>query len=247
MNKSHEMIPSEAMGRRVHLWRYGHFGQPLVVFPSAAGMAHEWEAHEMTDALAPLINSGKLKLYTVESNVAEVFTRKEGTLDWRMQRAAAYETFVVEELVRYIREDSGGFPGPLAVTGCSLGAMYSANMVLKHPETFNYALCMSGRYDARGFTDGQDSADLYFHNPLAYVPNLNGDDLDRVRSNAHLTLVCGQGRFEEGNIEETQAFGDLLASKGISCKTDLWGRDVAHQWPWWQKQAIFHLGNRYGR
>ena len=36
MFRKHEMIPSESMGRHVHLWRYGHFGLPVLVFPSAS-------------------------------------------------------------------------------------------------------------------------------------------------------------------------------------------------------------------
>ena len=39
MAGSHEMIPSQPMGRRMHLWRFGHWGTPILVFPSAAGMA----------------------------------------------------------------------------------------------------------------------------------------------------------------------------------------------------------------
>ena len=56
------------MGRGMHLWKYGHFGPPLLVFPSAAGMAHEWEAHGMVEALEPWLETGKLKLYCTETN-----------------------------------------------------------------------------------------------------------------------------------------------------------------------------------
>ena len=41
MTARHLMLPSPAMGRRVHLWCYGETGRPLLVFPSAAGIAHE--------------------------------------------------------------------------------------------------------------------------------------------------------------------------------------------------------------
>ena len=54
----------------MHLWRYGNFGWPLLVFPSASGMAHEWDAHGMVDGLSDLIGAGKLKLYCSESNVS---------------------------------------------------------------------------------------------------------------------------------------------------------------------------------
>ena len=39
----HELIPSEAMGLRMHLWCFGHYGAPLLVLPSAIGVAHEWK------------------------------------------------------------------------------------------------------------------------------------------------------------------------------------------------------------
>ena len=76
MIRKHELVPSQAMGRKLHLWRYGHYGTPLLVFPSASGMAHEWEAHGMLDALGDFIEQGRLKLYCSESNVAEAWTRQ---------------------------------------------------------------------------------------------------------------------------------------------------------------------------
>ena len=61
MYKKHERIPSREMDRPMHLWRYGTYGLPLLVFPSAAGMAHEWDAHGMLEALGDLVEAGKLK------------------------------------------------------------------------------------------------------------------------------------------------------------------------------------------
>ena len=29
--------------------------------------------------------------------------------------------------------------------------------------------------------------------------------------------------------------------KGVSHWRDIWGRDSAHQWPWWKRQAVYHL------
>lgn len=246
MFRKHELVPSRQMGRPVHLWRYGHFGAPVVVFPSAAGMAHEWESSGMVDALADLIDGGKIKLYCTESNVAEAWTREEGDPRWRIQRHQAFERYVSEELVPYIRQDCRSEALPIAVTGTSLGAFYSANFALKFPETFNYALCMSGRYDATWLTKGFSNEDVYFSNPVAFVPNMNGDLLERVKKHTFLALVCGQGQFEGGNIEETTNLARLCEAKGIPHQLDLWGKDAAHQWPWWQRQAVYHLGSRYG-
>jgi esterase/lipase superfamily enzyme len=246
MQGTHELIPSRVMGRRVHLWRYGHFGAPLLVFPSASGMAHEWDAHGMLDALQDQIAGGKIKLYCTESNVAEAWTRRETDPAWRIQRHMLFERYVVEELVPFIRQDCHTPEIPIAVSGTSLGAYYSANFALKFPRVFTYALCMSGRYDVSWLTHGFQSQDIYFNNPMAYTPNLNGNALEEVRRHTHLVLVCGQGKWEDGNIEETHAFADILASKGISHQRDLWGTDVAHEWRWWRRQARYHLGLTFG-
>ncbi|UCF67246.1 MAG: transposase, partial [Acidobacteriota bacterium] len=91
------------------------------------------------------------------------------------------------------------------------------------------------------FLAGAGSLDAYFNNPMAFVPNLDGEMLERVRRGTHLVLVCGQGQWENGNIEETQRLADLLGDKGISHEKDLWGHDVSHEWPWWQRQAVHHF------
>jgi esterase/lipase superfamily enzyme len=246
MFKRHELIPSEAMGRPMHLWRYGHWGAPVLVFPTAAGFAHEWEVQGMVDAIADLLEGGKLKLYCTESNVAEAWTRREEDPAWRIQRHQAFERYVMGELVPFVRRDCGSARIRLATAGCSLGAFYSATFALKFPDTFSWALCMSGRYEMTGFTDGFSNLDVYFNNPLAFVANLAGEELERVRRGTRLILVCGQGPWEEGCIEETHALADLLAAKGVEHVRDIWGHDVSHGWEWWRRQVRFHLSRELG-
>lgn len=246
MRREHRMIPSQSMGRNVHCWFYGSWGLPVIVFPSAAGFAHEWEAQGMIEALSDFIYAGKVKLYTTESNVSRTLNDKESSLGERVHQLRVFEDYVVNDLVPAIREDCGSSTIRIAVTGVSLGAYYAATFALKHPEIFHYALCMSGRYDLSEFYGGHGGGDLYFNNPMAFVPGLEGDELERVRRNTHLTLVCGQGRWEDGNIEETQLLGHLLERQGISNITDLWGHDVDHAWEWWKRQARLHFGHTFG-
>ena len=241
MIRKHELIPSRSLGRRVHLWRYGHYGMPLLAFPSASGMAHEWEAHGMLETLGDWIEQGRLKLYCSESNVAEAWTRKETDPAWRIQRHQLFEAYVMRELTAFIREDCQSPEIPIAVTGTSMGAFYAANFALKQPDVFRYALCMSGRYDISWLTEGFHNEAIYLNNPMAYVPNLEGEPLERIRKNTHLVLVCGQGKWEDGNIEDTNAFAGVLAAKGISHERDLWGHDASHEWSWWKRQARHHL------
>ncbi|MEN0066548.1 MAG: alpha/beta hydrolase-fold protein [Myxococcota bacterium] len=239
----HVRLYSPELGRHVHVWTYGHFGKPVIVFPTAAGMAHEWDHHGMIHTLGPLLAAGKIKLYCTESNVAETWTNRHADAGWRVWRHQAFEAYVHKQLVPFIHHDCNGIMRVVA-TGASLGAFYAANLALKSPRLVEWALCLSGRYEARTFTSGYDSPDLYFSNPLAYVPGLHDQDLFEVRRTA-LTLVCGQGAFEGSCIDETQALAGWLADKSIPHELDLWGQDVSHEWPWWQRQVAHHFGRRF--
>lgn len=245
MFKKAHLVPSQHMGRQLYLWQHGDFGAPVLVFPSAAGMAHEWENQGMIEALAPLIGGRKIKLYCIESNVSEAWTKKDLDPAWRIGRHMAYERFINEELVPFIRQDCHTPEIPIGVTGTSLGAFFAANFALKNPEVFRYALCMSGRYDIRDFNPLQ-SVDVYFNNPLAYLGGMEGELLEKVRKNTHLDLICGRGPWEDGNWQETQRFSEMCTRKGISNRMDLWGKDVDHEWGWWRRQAKMYLGHRFG-
>lgn len=240
------MLESPAMGRKVHLWCYGHYGPPVIVFPSAAGFAHEWDRQGMFEVLGPLIAAGRAKFYCPESNVSQVWTDNTSTIAARMQRHRAYEGFVLDTLVPFIREDCRWPAAPMTAVGCSLGGTYAALFALKYPETFRQVLCMSGRYLTTELTGRHNDSDLYFNNPLAFVPGLHGEPLERLKRNTHLTLVCGRGAYEEGCIEETIALGQLLEDKGIPSRTDIWGRESRHDWDWWQRQAVVHLPRLLG-
>lgn len=240
MSARHLLLDSPALGRRVHLWAFGHFGRPLIVFPSSAGVAHEWQRAGMIDALGPLLAAGRVKIYCPESNVSRSFSG-EGSIDERMAHHHAYERFVLETLVPFIRDDCRSPHAPMVATGCSVGALYAANFALKQPETFQHALCLSGRYRASHFFGGASSADVYLSDPLAFVPNLSGAALERVRRNTHLTVVVGRGPHEGGCLPETAELGTWLHRKRIPSHVALWGDDSAHDYAWWAKQASHYL------
>jgi esterase/lipase superfamily enzyme len=240
MSARHRLLDSPDLGRRVHVWTFGEIGQPLVVFPSNAGVAHEWKESGMIDALSPLLAAGRVKIYCPETNVSRSFSG-QGSVDARMAHHAAYERFVLRTLVPFIRDDCHSPDARMVATGCSVGALYSSLFVLKHPETFAQALCLSGRYRASALFDGQSSQDVYFNDPLAFLPNLHGADLERVRRQAHLTVVVGRGPFEAGCIPETVELGRVLQQKQIPHHLALWGEDSSHTYPWWRKQAFHYL------
>ncbi len=87
--------------------------------------------------------------------------------------------------------------------------------------------------------------DFYFNNPIDYVANMEGEHLDWLRRRVHLTLVVGQGPWEDdsasGSLNSTLRLAAVLGAKGIPHELDLWGHDSAHDWPWWERQLAVHL------
>ncbi len=192
------------------------------------------------DALGPLLAAGRIKLYCPESNISQTFSG-EGPLSERMERHRQYEHFILDTLVPFIRKDCRQPDARMVATGCSMGALFSSLFALKFPEVFEGALCMSGRYRGSQYVQGGYSDEVYFNDPLAFVPNLEGAALERVRRNTHLTLVVGRGPFEGSCLPETIELGGWLQRKGIPSHLGVWGKDSRHEYTWWRRQAAHYL------
>jgi esterase/lipase superfamily enzyme len=220
---------------------YGRWGRPLIAFPSENGDAWDWERHGMVAALAPLLDEGRLKLYCVPSYDSESWTRRDLPLEERARRHGRYEWWLLARVVPFVQVDS--HTHELLLAGPSFGAYHAANFCLKRADLFPLAICLSGVYDVSVQGGGGRGDAVYFNNPMDYVAHLHGDHLDWLRRQASLLLVCGQGQWEDttGALESTRRFGSLLAEKGIRHEVDLWGHDVPHDWPAWQRQIAHHL------
>jgi esterase/lipase superfamily enzyme len=220
---------------------YGHWGRPLLAFPSQQGPAWQYEERGMIEALAPLIDGGRLKVYAVSSFDSGSWYREGLSLEERARLHGLYEDWILNQVAPFVQADSQ--TAEIIVTGVSFGAYHAANFALRHAHIFPLAICQSGVYDVSvvGWGDRGDS--VYFNNPADYVANLDGDHLDWLRSRASLLLVCGQGQWEDttGALESTNRFAQLLGSKAIRCELDLWGHDVPHDWQSWRAQLAHHL------
>ncbi len=247
MLKRHERIYSPAIGYEMDVLAFGHYGAPVIAFPSGGGQFYDFENNGMIAALTSLIDGGKIKVYCPGGLDNESWLNQGADPHWRAVRHNSYQDFILSNLVPTIRYDCGTPDIRIALTGCSLGAYHAVNFALKFPHIFNYALGMSGRYNIEA-TCGQQSGseEIYFNNPLAYVYNFHGDALEHVRHNTHLALVCGQGAWEDKCLHDTHRLADLLGKKGISHERDIWGHDVEHHWYWWRRQIVHHFGKSFG-
>jgi esterase/lipase superfamily enzyme len=222
---------------------YGHFGRPFLVFPSEQGRAWDWESNGMIDAVRPLLDDGQVKLYCVDSYDGASWSNQSIPLEERARHHGGYEAWVLDQVLPMIHADSGG-PQEVATMGCSLGAFHSLLFGLRRADVFPLALGFSGNYDASSWHGWGERGDaLYFANPVDFVPNLNGDHLDWLRSRLSVLLVVGQGQWEDstGALPSTRHMAGLLQDKGLRCELDVWGHDVPHDWPSWRNQVAHHL------
>jgi esterase/lipase superfamily enzyme len=242
MRRDHYTVESPEIGAGGVL-AYGHYGRPLLVFPSDGGQCSDFEDRGMVAAVADLIEAGRVKLYCVDSYDLSSWRNESLSLEQRAVQHGRYERWVLDQVLPLVYQDCGG-PTEVMVTGCSFGAYHAANFALKRADLFPLALGMSGVYDVAVVGGGWERGDgVYFNNPMDYMANAEGDHLDWLRGRVHLVLVCGQGMWEDttGALESTRRFADLLAAKGVSHELDLWGHDVPHDWPSWRAQLAHHL------
>jgi len=223
---------------------YGHYGRPVLAFPAEQGRAWDHENNGMVAAVADLIDAGRIKLYCVDSGDAHSWSDRSLPIEERARRHDGYERWILDAVVPWITRDCGG-AGEIIATGPSLGAYHAANIALRHADIFPLAVCLSGNYDPTAWSAwGEPGEATYFHNPMAYVANLHGDHLEWLRGRVSLLLVVGQGAWEvhpTGALPSTHAFAARLAERGLRHEVDVWGYDVAHDWPSWQAQWRHHL------
>ena len=243
MNTQTAELWSDAIGAAGTVIRYGHWGRPVLVFPSEQGRATDFEGNGMLDAVAGLVEAGRVKFYCVDSNDASSWSNRDIPLEERARRHGSYEAWIHESVLPWIYADCGG-EAEVATLGCSLGAFHAANFALKRADRFPLALCLSGNYDPSAWNGwGERGTGTYFNNPIDYVDHLHGDHLDWLRGHVSLRLVCGQGQWEDttGALPSTKKLAGMLGDKGIPHELDLWGHDVPHDWPSWHAQFAHHM------
>lgn len=235
---------SERLGREVTVARWGHYGQPVLVFPTAGGDAQEIERMQLVRALRPLIDAGRIKVYSCDSVAGMALVKQEGTAEHRMWLQDQYHRFVRHEVVPAIFADckaNAEQPPEIWTAGASFGAFHAAAVVCRFPDVFSRAIAMSGTYDLRkffgagpgGFTDH-----FAVSSPLHFLPSLGGHHLDVLRTR-FILLASGEGRAE--SIGESWNLAHALGSRGVPNRVDSWGPDWPHDWETWRAMLPQYL------
>jgi esterase/lipase superfamily enzyme len=238
MKREYHKWWSPALGRDMEMLVFGHDGLPVVVFPTSQGRFYEFEDRGMVGAVADKISGGRLQLFCVDSVDDESWYNQNVGADWRIARHLQYENYVLHEVVPLIRHVN--HRPHLGSTGCSFGGFHALNIALRHPDLFTGCLSMSGAFDlkALGFMHGYYSDEVFFNQPLDYVPQISDHrQLERMR---HNTYVLATGVHDQC-WNDNERMAAAMRAKGIPVRLDVWGDGTGHDWPWWQRMAHAYL------
>jgi esterase/lipase superfamily enzyme len=232
---------SDRMQREAKLVRWGTFGKPVLVFPTAGGDAEEIERMHLVGALGPLIDAGKIKVYSCDSVAGRAMIQQEGTPAHRMWLQNMFHQYVRHEVVPAIRMDCQSEDVTVIAAGASIGAFHAAAMVCRFPNVFSHALAASGTFKIERFFGTQDVTDDYVvASPMRFLPGMGpGPHLDMLRTR-FILIASGEGRAED--IGESWALAKVLGQKGIPNRVDSWGPDWNHDWPTWRAMFPKYIG-----
>jgi esterase/lipase superfamily enzyme len=233
-------VPAPELNREMGVARWGHYGRPVILFPTGGADYLDVERFLLVHALQPMIDAGRIKVYAVDSVcrqgwLADVAPRQ------KIATQAAYDRWLKAKLFPLIEADCEGSQQRFVVAGASLGAYQAWTAAARHPDRIELCVGMSGTYGMGRRLDGYWDEDWYFHDPNQFLRNLQeGELLDQVRS---VRFVLGLGeRWENAAYTDTAA--EVLASRGIPTTVMRWRAPAGHDWPTWRTMlptALDHL------
>jgi esterase/lipase superfamily enzyme len=234
---------SPSLQKEMPLAIYGNYGFALLLIPTAAADYLEYERFQLIDAIAPFIDAGKVKVFSINSINNESWMNNEMDPRHKAIRQQQFNDYVFNEVVPFVRNNTSQ-ETPIITSGASFGALHSANLFFKRPDLINGCIAMSGVYDLTEYTKGYFDEDVYYNSPIHYMPNLTDHQiLEQIRRSHHIHLVTGSGEYEDP--EANRRFAAVLYNKGITYELDIWGEDIRHDWSTWRLMLPQYLGTRF--
>lgn len=235
---TYERWYSPRLEQEIGVARWGHYGTPVLLFPTAGGDAHEAERGALIQACQGLLDDGRIKIYSCDSVAGQALLHRRGSVDYRMWLFNAYHECIRHEVVAAIHADLGSRQQPIVAAGSSIGAYNSLGVLCRYPDVFGAAVCMSGTYEIERFFDHASSTDLYLSTALQFLPGLEGPQLDLLRSR-FAVVATGSGDYED--VDGAWRAGAALGAKGVPNRVDVWGPEWHHDWPTWLRMLPQYL------
>ncbi len=204
---------------------YGTEGTPLLVFPDNGGKRTEWEENGLIRALSFQLENGHNQIYCVDSIDQESFFNTTIPPRVRISRHRQFESYIIDEVLPFIMKTANELF--VMAAGVGMGGYHAVNLLLKHPAVIQKAISISGKFQIRPFMDDYFDDDVYYNNPLEYLPNLDDENLLDEIQNTDIRLVVTP---DDPNLDLNYMLSDILRSKAVEHIFDYWIETGDHPW-----------------
>ena len=232
---------SPSVNREMRIRIYGHFGMPVIAFPCQGKQSDDFSNNGMIDALAPLINDGRMKLFCIDANDDETVSDES----WDHGKAAyhleLYYHYVVDELLPFVYSKQGGPCEPFLI-GASMGGSHAANQFFRRPELYSGFLALSCSFDLARFFGGHMDENVYNNSPVHYLKNMPTDHpYISIYNRKRMIVVVGDGAWEHLVKYTYHWLESITNEKGIHVEYNYWDANSIHDWPSWRYQMPYFL------
>ena len=232
---------SKQLNREMKIRIYGHYGKAVVAFPCQDKQSDDFANNGMIDVLAPFIESGRMKLYCLDSNDNETVSSTSWDKAEAARKLDAYHYYLVYEVLPYINYKQCEETRPLLI-GMSMGGSHAANNFFRRPELFEGFLALSGKYDIATFFGGYFDDNVYNNSPVNYLANMHHEHpyID-IYNSKKMVAVVGKGSFEHLVLESNFELARIAKEKGINIEFYFWDENSVHDWQSWKYQMPYFL------
>jgi len=214
---------------------YGQSGTPIIGLPTRGASCRQWKDYGMVDAISYQLENEFNQLFCLSSVDDEGFLNENATAAQRLVRQQQYESYIVEEIVPYIKEEND--VSFIILAGVDLGGYHAITTALKHPAAFGKAIGMSGIYDIKQFMDGYYTDDVYYSNPIDFIPNMSKQKLLEKVRDVDFRVVSFDADIRK---EHALQMSNVLRMKFIEHELDIWG-EGDEEWDVWPQMLKTHI------
>ena len=210
---------------------FGHAGYPLVLFPTTMGRFFECKNMKLIESAKWFLEEGLVQIYCPDSiNELSWYDKGIHPAD-RVKNHMWYDQFIMDEVVNPICAARG--IQKLAIAGVSFGGYHAANFAFKHPERVSHMFSLSGAFDIKSFLDGYYDDNVFYNNPVDFLPGSNHPDLWNMK------IILGTSDWDIC-LESNQKLAKILSDKNIPFWFDerKWAE---HDWPIWKEMFPHYL------
>lgn len=222
---------SPNLGKEFEMLVFGDKGFPMLLFPTSMGRYYESKDFGLIDAIGWFIEEGRIKVYCPDSIDAESWYCTDISPAQRAFNHHCYDKLLREEILPRM-EDETGYQRIVAA-GCSFGGYHAANFAFRYPDKVSYLLSLSGIFDIKGRVDGHYDDNVYYHNPMDFMPGNQHEDLWRMG------IVLGVADNDVCRHSNEQ-FSRLLTEKKMAHWLDV-RPHTSHDWPAWREMLPHYL------